>query len=50
MEVGLLDGGEDSDCTGVGFMEISKLFATQDEIFFRMAPFDSVTLCRLQGQ
>ena len=44
MELIQLDGGEDCGHTGVGFEEISKIFATQDAIFFGMEPFDQVYL------
>ena len=34
MELGSFDGGEDGEYSGVGFVEISELFATQDEFFY----------------
>ena len=33
MEYGLFDGGEDDEHSGIGFVEISKILATQDTFF-----------------
>ena len=40
MEFGPLDGVEDGEYTGVGFVEISKTFVIHDAIFFEMISFD----------
>ena len=37
---GLLDGGEDDEHCGVGFMEILRIFAKQDEFLFGTERFD----------
>ena len=42
MDVGSLDGGEDSEFNVIEFVEISKIFATQDPFFFVGGPFDVV--------
>ena len=42
MGVGLFDCGDDDEHNGVGFVEISNLFATQDEFFLGMELFDRV--------
>ena len=34
VEFGLLNGGEDGEHTGDGFLEVSKIFAMQSAIFF----------------
>ena len=36
------DGGNKSKHIGVGFVEISEIFVTQDAIFFGLEPFDRV--------
>ena len=43
MKFGLLDGGKDADHNGVGCMEISKIFATHDALFFGTKPFPKFT-------
>ncbi len=48
MEFGSLDGGENGEHSGVGRVEISKIFAMQDVFFFGMASFDNV--CRLDAR
>ena len=42
MKFGYLDGREDDQHTGAGFVEISNIFVMQDAIFFGMAPFDEI--------
>ena len=45
MEFGLLDGVDGGEQhNGVGFVEISEVFATQDEFSFGMESFDRVYL------
>ena len=39
MKFVLFDGGEDGKRSGVGFMEISAIFATQGD-FLKAIPFD----------
>ena len=33
MRFNLLDGGEDGELKGVGFEDVCRIFATQDEFF-----------------
>ena len=33
MVVGLLDAGEDGECSGIGFLKVSKIFAVQEAFF-----------------
>ena len=40
MEFDWLDGGEDGEHNGDGFVPISKIFARQGALFFGMEPFD----------
>ena len=42
MKFSLLDGGEGGKYIGAGFVEISKIFATQDVFLFEKEPFDRV--------
>ncbi len=42
MKFGLSDGRQDDVHTGIGFVEISKILAMQDAIFFEPEPFDKV--------
>ena len=44
MEFGSLDDRDDGAYTHVGFAEISKVFETQNEFFYRAAPFDRVQI------
>ena len=37
---GSLDGGEDGEYNGVGFVEISEIFVSQDAILFGREPLD----------
>ncbi len=41
MEFSMFGGGEDGEYNGVGFEEISKIFAMQGTFLFGTAPFDS---------
>ena len=38
----LFDGGDDGEHTGLGFVDISQIFVTQDTCFF-----ESLPLCRI---
>ena len=49
-EFGSLDGGDNNEYNGLGFVEISKIFAMQDAFFFRMISFDSVYQCIGRGR
>ena len=40
MEFGLFNGGEDGEHNSVSLVEISKIFAMQDNVFHGAAPFD----------
>ena len=40
MKFGLLDGGEDSEYNGDGFVEISIIFVIQDAFIFGMVWFE----------
>ena len=40
MEFGSLNGGEDGEYTGAGFVTISQIFVMGDEFFFGMESFD----------
>ena len=40
MKFGSFDSGVDGEYSDVGFVEISKLFAVQDNVFDGMAPSD----------
>ena len=42
MESVLLDGGEDAEHIGVGYVETSRIFLMQDAFFSGMYPFDAV--------
>ncbi len=42
MKFSLLDGREDGEHNGIGVEEISKIFAIEDAIYFRMEPVDWV--------
>ena len=42
MTFGLHDGGDDSEHSGINFVEISKMFATGDAFFFRTGTFGRV--------
>ena len=42
MQFGLLDGRGDADYSGVGLVEISEIFVTQDDFAYEKAPFDPV--------
>ena len=42
MKFSFFDGADNGEYTGVGFVEIYKLFAIQDEVFFRIEPLDSL--------
>ena len=51
MEVNLFVGGEDGECNGVSFVDVSKLFATHDTFIFGTISFDRVQVadisCRI---
>ena len=42
VELGSFGGGQDCEHKGVGLVEVSKIFVTQDDFFFGKAPFDRV--------
>ena len=42
MDLGLPDGGEDGELTGVGFVEISEVFVMQNTPSFGMKSFNSI--------
>ena len=42
MQFVLLDGGVDDERTGVSFVEMSKIFATQDPFVVKTERFDRV--------
>ena len=42
MEFGSLDGGEDGEHHGVGFVKISKISVTQIAFFFGTESFDRI--------
>ena len=42
MKFSLSDIGDDGEQNGVGLVEIPRIFATQDTLFFKTGPFDSV--------
>ncbi len=42
MEFGSLDGGEDSEYNGAGFMGISTIFAMHDAFFFGILLFNKL--------
>ena len=44
MELDMLDGTDDDKHSSAGFVEISKVFLTQDAFSFRTEPFDRVLL------
>ena len=44
MEFGSFDGEWDGKHNGVGFVEISHIFATQDVFCFESIPFESLAL------
>ncbi len=41
MEINSLDDVEDGEHNSVGFVEVSKIFLTEDAFLFATAPFDS---------
>ena len=45
MEFGQLDGGDDGEHSGVSFVEISRIFATQDALFYGVELVDEVYIC-----
>ncbi len=42
LEIGSLDGGEDGEHTGAGFVEILEVCAMQGALSIKMEPFDKV--------
>ena len=45
MKFSSLNGGEDGEYNGIGFIEIVKICATQDTFFFGMASIECVWMC-----
>ena len=43
MEFGFFDGRDDGEHSGIGFVEISLIFASQDDCFYETISFDRVS-------
>ena len=40
MDVGSLDASDDGEYDDVSVVELSEIFATQDDLFYEMTPFN----------
>ena len=49
MEFGFLEGAEDGECSGASFEELSKIFATQDNVFYKRVPFGEFNIFATQA-
>ncbi len=41
MTIGMSYGGDDGELTSVGLVVVDKIFETQNDIFYRLPPFES---------
>ena len=45
MQYGSIDGGDYGEYSGIGFVELSKIFVMQDALFFRKEPSGRLHQC-----